>query len=191
MHISASNTAYQLIRPKAWWMEIPLLLGFNLLLVVSAYVSINLPFSPVPITGQTFGILLIAMALGRARGLAVVTAYILEGAAGLPVFAGGKAGLAVLFGPTGGYLLGFVAATALVGWLAEHGWDKNYMRSIAAMAIGTAVIFTAGLSMLAFYVPTPALLNAGLVPFLPGALVKIVAAAIILPSLWRFLGNKS
>ena len=187
MSTVANTTAYSLIRPKAWWMEIPILLAFNLLLVACAYLSISLPFSPVPITGQTFGVLLVAMALGRVRGTAVVLAYLLEGLAGLPVFAEGRAGPAVLFGPTGGYLLGFLVAAALVGWLADRGWDKNIKLSMAAMVMGTIVIFVSGLSWLVQFVPTTALLTTGLTPFLPGAALKIALASIILPSLWRYL----
>lgn len=183
----ANTTAYSLIRPKAWWLEVPVLLAFNLLLVACAYVSISLPFSPVPITGQTFGVLLVAMALGRVRGTAVVTAYLVEGLIGLPVFAEGKAGLPILLGPTGGYLLGFVVAAALVGMLADRGWDKNLKLSLAAMLLGTAVIFIAGLSWLSRFVPAEMLLTSGLTPFLPGAALKLALASIILPSLWRFL----
>lgn len=187
MHMSANATAYSLIRPNARWMEIPLLLGFNLLLVASAYISITLPFSPVPITGQTFGVLLIAMALGRVRGTAVVLAYLLEGIAGLPVFAGGTAGPGVLAGPTAGYLLGFLVAAWTVGSLADHGWDKSFWRSVTAMSIGTAIIFACGLAWLTRFVPSEGLLAAGLIPFIPGALLKIALASVILPSIWRFV----
>lgn len=187
MQISVPGTAYSLIQPKTRWMEVPLLLGLNLVLVASAYLSISLPFSPVPITGQTFGVLLIAMALGRVRGTAVVLAYLLEGAAGLPVFAGGSAGVAVIAGPTGGYLLGFVVAAWTVGYLADHAWDRTVVRSVAAMSIGTAIIFICGLAWLARFVPADALLTAGLTPFIPGALVKIALASVLLPAIWRFV----
>lgn len=187
MNISTNATVYALIRPNAWWMEIPLLVGFNLLLVVCAYVSITVPFSPVPITGQTFGVLLVAMALGRMRGTAVVLAYLIEGVAGLPVFAGGAAGFAVLAGPTGGYLLGFLVAAWVVGTLADRGWDKGFGKSVATMAIGTAVIFCGGLAWLGNFVPVEGLLAAGLVPFIPGAVLKIALASMILPSVWRFI----
>ncbi|MBU1319196.1 MAG: biotin transporter BioY [candidate division Zixibacteria bacterium] len=181
---------YNVCRPSSRLMEIPILLGFNLLLVTSAYISINLPFSPVPITGQTFGVLLIAMILGRVRGAAVVCAYLLEGAAGLPVFAGGKAGLVTLFGPTGGYLLGFAVAAFVAGSLADRGWDRSYLKSIIAMTIGTAIIFLFGLSWLAKFVPELSLLTVGLTPFVPGAVLKISLAAVILPSLWKFIGQR-
>ncbi|MFH1374198.1 MAG: biotin transporter BioY [bacterium] len=166
-----------------------MLLGFNLVLVATSYLVINLPFSPVPITGQTFGVLLIAMALGRVRGMAVVLAYILEGAMGLPVFAGGRAGLPVLLGPTGGYLIGFAAAAWVIGSLADRGWDRKYFSSLAAMLIGTGIIFTCGLAQLSLFVPINGLLVTGLYPFLPGAAIKIALASVLLPSVWKFIGR--
>jgi biotin transport system substrate-specific component len=181
-----SATVYSLIRPATIWKELPLLIGFNLLLVATAYISFNLPFSPVPITGQTFGVLLIAMALGRVRGVGVVTAYLLEGIAGLPVFAGGTAGFPIIIGPTGGYLIGFLAGAYVIGWLADQGWDKSYLKSILAMIIGSAIIFAFGLIWLAKFVPDGSLLALGLIPYLPGSVVKITLAAVILPSIWKF-----
>ena len=184
------STAYALIKPDSIFKEVPLLIGFNLVLVLCSYVSINLSFSPVPITGQTFGVLLIAMALGKTRSVAVVTAYLLEGLAGLPVFAGGSAGFGVLMGPTGGYLLGFLAAAYIVGTLADKGWDKNFLKSTIAMTLGTAVIFIFGLSWLVRFMPLEALFITGFYPFIPGAILKLAVAGLILPSLWSFLGRK-
>ncbi len=182
-----SATVYSLIRPATIWKELPLLIGFNLILVATAYISFNLPFSPVPITGQTFGVLLIAMALGRVRAVGVVTAYLLEGIAGIPVFAGGTAGLPIILGPTGGYLIGFLAGAYVIGGLADKGWDKSYLKSILAMIIGSAIIFAFGLAGLAMFVPANVLLTMGLYPFLPGSVVKITLAAVILPSIWKFV----
>ena len=178
-------TLYDHIKPSSLWLEIPLLLGFNLILVACAQIAIDLPF--VPVTGQTFGVLLIAMALGRVRGTAIVAAYLIEGACGLPVFAEGRAGLPVFFGPTGGYLIGFAAAAVLVGWLADKGWDKRYMISILAMTLGTLVIYACGLAWLSRFVPANSLLTIGVIPFLPGAAIKIGLAAVVLPSVWKFL----
>ncbi len=186
---SQSLTVYSLIRPSSLLREIPILIGFNLLLVACACLSINLPFSPVPITGQTFGVLVVAMVLGRIRGTAIVAAYLLEGLAGIPVFAGGKAGVATILGPTGGYLIGFLAAAYLVGYLADRGWDRGYLKSTIAMIAGTAVIFVCGLVWLSAFVPANALAATGLVPFIPGAAVKIALASALLPSIWRFVGN--
>lgn len=184
------STAYAIIKPDSIFKEVPLLIGFNLILVLCSYISINQPFSPVPITGQTFGVLLIAMALGKARSVAVVTAYLLEGLAGLPVFAGGAAGFGVMIGPTGGYLLGFLAAAYFVGTLADKGWDKSFIKSTIAMTFGTAVIFIFGLSWLVRFFPLETVFAIGFYPFIPGAILKLAVAAAILPSLWNFLGRK-
>lgn len=178
---------YDLLRPTSIWLELPLLIGFNLVLVGCAYLSFSLPFSPVPITGQTFGVLLVAMALGRVRGSGVVLAYLAEGAAGLPVYAGGAAGVGVLAGPTGGYLIGFLLAAYLTGWLADHGWDRGYFKSTMAMLAGSVLIFMCGLAQLSLFVPAGAVLAMGLYPFIVGGVVKISLAAVILPSVWKFV----
>ena len=178
---------YSLIRPATIWKELPLLIGFNLILVATSYISFDLPYSPVPITAQTFGVLLIAMALGRVRAVGVVAAYLLEGIAGLPVFAGGTAGFVKIIGPTGGYLIGFLAGAYVIGWLADKGWDKSYLKSVLAMIIGSAIIFAFGLIWLAKFVPAESLLSLGLIPYLPGSVVKISLAAVILPSIWKFI----
>ncbi len=185
-----SLTIYDLLKPSSRWLEIPVLLSFNLVLVACSYLTVSVPFSPVPITAQTFGILLVAMALGRTRGTAVVLAYLLEGLAGLPVFAGGKAGIVALMGPTGGYLLGFLVAAYAVGTLADRGWDRSLTTSVLAMTVGTAIIFVCGLAQLWFFVPAGALATAGLTPFLPGAAIKIAIASVVLPSIWKFVGRK-
>ncbi len=191
MHSHAhSLTIYDLLKPSRRWLEIPVLLSFNLVLVACSYLTINVPFSPVPITAQTFGILLVAMALGRTRGTAVVLAYLLEGLAGLPVFAGGKAGMVALMGPTGGYLLGFLVAAYAVGTLADRGWDRSLVTSVLAMTVGTAIIFVCGLAQLWLFVPAGTLATAGLTPFLPGAAIKIAVASVVLPSIWKFVGRR-
>jgi biotin transport system substrate-specific component len=148
----------------------------------------------VPLTGQTFAVLLVGMALGSRRGALALVAYLAEGAAGLPVFAEMKSGLVVLFGPTGGYLFGFVAAAWLVGWLAERGWDRSLLKTLAAMVLGNAVIYLLGVSWLTRFVGSLAGENGalafGLYPFLLGDAIKAVAAALLLPTAWRFLGEK-
>ncbi|MFQ5608043.1 MAG: biotin transporter BioY [Candidatus Zixiibacteriota bacterium] len=161
--------------------EALLLVSFNLLLIASAQVSIPLPGELVPITGQTFGVLLCALALGRLRATGVVIIYLAEGAAGLPVFALGAAGPAVLIGPTGGYLVGFLVCALVVGFLADRGWDRSYIKSFLAMILGTTLIFICGLAWLSRFVDGSVLLIQGLYPFLPGAVMKIAAAFWLLP----------
>ncbi len=178
------------IKPSSKLMEIPVLLTFNLLLIATSYLTLNIPFSPVPITGQTFGVLLIAMTLGKTRGSTVVLAYLAEGAMGLPVFAGGKSGMAALMGPTGGYLLGFLASAYLVGYLADRGWDKHWATSVFAMIFGTALIFVFGLIWLSRFIGGESVMMLGFYPYLPGAVVKIIVASVILPSVWKFVGKK-
>jgi len=125
-------------------------------------------------------------------GLATVALYLLGGGLGLAIFSGGEAGWATLAGPTGGYLLGFPLAAALVGWLAQRGWDARPLATAAAMALGNVVIYTLGLAWLARFAPDlPTTLAWGLWPFLAGDAVKIAAAAALLPVAWRLLGGRS
>lgn len=156
------------------------------LLTLSA--KIQVPFWPVPMTMQTFAVLVIGMAYGWRLGGATLLLYIAEGAAGLPVFAGTPEkglGLAYMTGPTGGYLLGFVLAAALVGWLAEKGWDRRVPTTALAMLLGNAVIYIPGLLWLAVMIGLEKAVKFGLVPFLMGDAVKLLLAAAALPLAWR------
>lgn len=166
----------------AW--KVVLVVAGSGLIGLGAQLKVPLPFSPVPVTGQTFAVLLVAAALGR-LGLASVLLYLVEGAIGLPVFAGGASGIAYLTGPTGGFLIGFALAAAIVGSAAERGWDRRLATSVAAMLLGEVAIYACGLAWLArFPLPVP-LLQAGLIPFIPGDLVKLALAALALPAAWR------
>ena len=144
---------------------------------------------PVPMTMQTFAVLVIGMAYGWRLGGVTLLAYLAEGAAGLPVFASG-AGVAYFYGPTGGYLVGFVVAAMLVGWLGERGWDRSVVPTLVAMTLGTAVIFGLGVGWLSTIVGFDKAVAAGLVPFLLGAAFKIALAAAVLPVAWRLLGRR-
>ncbi|WP_376792760.1 biotin transporter BioY [Thermoflexus sp.] len=166
-----------------------LILGGSLFTAWMARIAIPLPLTPVPITGQTLAVLLVGAVLGSRRGALSMAAYILEGALGLPVFAGGAAGLTRVLGPTGGYLIGFIAAAFLTGWLAERGWDRRPLTAALAMLAGNIVIYLFGLPWLARFVegflgPKGAL-TLGLLPFIPGDLLKLALAALLLPSAWR------
>ena len=168
----------------------------SLLLTLAA--KIQIPFWPVPLTMQTFAVLVIGMAFGWRLGFATVLLYLVEGAVGLPVFSGTPArgiGIAYMLGPTGGYLVGFALAAAAVGWLAEHGWDRSFGRTIAAMLIGNGIIYVLGVPWLAqivdagrdigFGAALPVAFNLGMLPFLIGDGLKILAAAAVLPTVWR------
>lgn len=160
-------------------------------LIVAAAAQISIPLQPVPITGQTFAVLLVGMVLGSRRGALALLAYLAQGLAGLPVFAEGKFGLATVLGPTGGYLVGFVVAAFVVGWLAERGWDRNLFTTLAAMVAGNAVIYAFGLAWLATFpfvsglLGEAGLLTLGMIPFLLGDAIKAVLAAFLLPAAWR------
>jgi biotin transport system substrate-specific component len=155
----------------------------NLLLIACAQIRIPLPFTPVPITGQTFGVLLTGALLGSRYGTFVVISYVVQGLTGLPVFAGLKGGIAVLFGPTGGYILGFIPAAFVVGWLLEKGWYKNLVLTIIAFALGNVIIYTFGLPWLAFFVGWNQVLQMGFLPFLPGDLLKMILAVLVIRSI--------
>lgn len=172
---------------------------------VSAQVQVSLlPFSPVPITGQTFAVLIVGMAFGWRLGAVTLLLYMAEGAAGVPVFANLSAGPAVIVGPTGGYIVGFVLAVAVVGYLAQRGWDRNVGLAAFAMLIGNIAIYLPGVLWLsAFYAgvgadyiaatgaetPFGAALAAGLLPFLVGDVLKLALAACLLPLVWRLIGR--
>ncbi len=161
------------------------------LLTVSA--KIQVPFYPVPMTMQTFVVLTLGMAFGWRLGAATVLLYLAEGAMGLPVFSGTPEkgiGLAYMMGSTGGYLVGFVLASALCGWLAERGWDRSFVTTALAMAWGNLVIYALGLAWLGSLLGWDKPIMAwGLTPFLAGDLAKLVLAAIALPLVWRLVGN--
>jgi biotin transport system substrate-specific component len=166
-----------------------LIVAGSLLVAGLAQLSIRLPFTPVPVTGQTLAVLLVGASLGPVRGGSALLLYLAEGAAGLPVFAEGSAGLELLLLPsvTGGYLWGFVLSAVLVGALAERRWDRRLSSAIGAMLLGEIVIFSCGVVWLSatLGVSGSRALELGLYPFVLGELVKLLAAAGILPAAWK------
>lgn len=173
-----------LIPDGALWRIAAVALG-TALLALAARIEIPLPFSPVPVTGQTFAVLVIGASLGARLGALTVAAYVLEGVIGLPVFAGGTSGIARVVGPTGGFLAGFIVAAAVIGWLAERGWTRTIPSTIAAMIVGEIAIYALGLAWLSRFPLPVGLLNAGLLPFLAGDLYKIALATALLPPITR------
>lgn len=163
---------------------------FSLFIAACAQFAIHI--GPIPITGQTFAVLLTGALLGSRLGAMAVIAYLIEGAIGLPFFAAGGAGLVRFFGPTGGYLVAFPAAAFITGAFAEYGWDKRYLTAVAAMAIGSVVIFLGGWAWFAVLTNTPpvAAFKIAVAPFLLGDVIKIVLGAAVLPTGWALLKKK-
>ncbi|HUP54015.1 MAG TPA: biotin transporter BioY [Methylomirabilota bacterium] len=153
---------------------------------------IVIPTLPVPFTGQTFGVLIVGGALGFRRGLAALLLYVAIGAIGVPVYSEGRFGLAVLQGATGGYLVGFVAAAAVVGRLAELGWDRRIGGALAMMAIGTAIIYAIGVPWLkvTLSLPWPDAVAGGMTKFLIWDAAKLAVAAGIFPAAWWLIGRR-
>ncbi len=174
---------------RPWLRRVALAVLGSLLLTASAKVKV--PFEPVPITMQTFAVLVIGMAYGWRLALATVLLYLGEGAVGVPVFTDTPqrgVGLAYMLGTTGGYLAGFALAATAVGWLAERGWDRNLLTALAAMVIGMVLMFAPGVSWLAVHIGWPNAIKFGLTPFLYGEALKLALAAAILPLAWRQFG---
>jgi biotin transport system substrate-specific component len=169
--------------------EIVLVLACSGLIALSAQVAVPLPFSPVPVSGQTLAVLLIGMALGKRLGSAAVLAYLAEGSMGLPFFAGGLGGPAAIVGPTGGYLVGFLPAAWICGALAERGWDRHALRALVPLLAGEVALFSMGLFWLSRFTGPESVWALGLLPFLPGEAAKIVIAAAALPLTWRMLAR--
>jgi biotin transport system substrate-specific component len=180
--------AEQWFPTRTLWRELLLVLGGAALTAALAQFSIRLPFTPVPLTGQTFAVLVTGAALGTRRGLIAELIYVLAGVLGLPVFAGASGGMATLLGPSGGYLLGFIAAAALLGFLAERGWDRG-RRVILAMVAGEGVLYVFGVTWLAAYVGgVEKAILLGFVPFIIGDAIKLALAAGVLPTAWKLSG---
>lgn len=169
--------------------EIGLIIGGSIFIVLSAQIAVPLPFSPVPITGQTLAVLLVGMLFGSWRGTITLLTYLSEGVIGLPVFAGGSGGIAHLLGPTGGYLFGFAAAAFVTGSLSERRWDRKPQMVFFAMLIGNAIMYIFGLSWLSHFVGYKRVFALGLYPFIPGDILKICVAITLLPTVWKILGK--
>ena len=192
-----SIAATPLVRPtlidrvvtRTWVSDIALVVAGTALVAVLAQVAI--PLWPVPVTGQTLAVLLVGAGLGAARGAASLTLYALLGAVGLPIYSEASSGWSVLLGPTGGYIIGFIASAAIVGWAAERSWDRGWYKPIITFIGGSLVVFAFGLPWLAVSLGQLGLANdlqsvliAGFYPFIIGGLIKAAIAAALLPALW-------
>jgi len=190
----AGMTVADLVRPSekrlAWLYDVALIVGGSAVIALCAQIAVG---GPVPITGQTFAVLIVGALLGPRRGVLCMLVYLAEGLAGIPVFAQGGAGPGVLLGPRGGYLIGFLAAAHIVGTLAHRGWDRRAATTVLAMLAGNVALYACGLTWLFFLAHVFArplgggVLAVGLYPFLAGDVVKIALATALLPSGWQLI----
>jgi biotin transport system substrate-specific component len=172
--------------------DIVLVIAGAFFIYLTSLVVIPIQGNPVPITGQTFGVLLVGGGLGLRRGLAAVTLYVLLGIVGLPFFAEGKGGMAVIWGASGGYLIGFIAMGAVVGRLAELGWDRKFVGALGAMLVGSIVLYAIALPWLKNVtgMSWQQTIQTGLVPYLFGDALKAILAAVLFPVAWWVVGRR-
>lgn len=183
-------TIYTRTFPRAagWLRDMILIVLGALFVAALAQVKIPLSFTPVPLTGQTFAVLLVGATLGSRRGAASMALYIALGALGLPIFAGGASGLAYLSGATLGYLVGFVMAAYVIGLLAERGLERSVRTSLIPFLVGTVIIYACGVAWLTIMLGSfSKAITAGLLPFLIGDAIKLIAAALMLPGAWKIV----
>ncbi|GCF07212.1 biotin transporter BioY [Dictyobacter arantiisoli] len=167
-----------------------LVVGASLLMALAAQPQISLFFTPIPLTLQTLMVMLIGATLGSRRGALALLLYLAEGALGLPVFAGGSGGwLYLALAPSAGYLWACPIAALVVGYLCERGLDRSFLTSVLAMLPGTCIFYAIGVSWLAFitHMSLGQAIVAGMLPFIPGDLLKIVVAALLMPAAWQIV----
>ena len=188
-----NNTLSSRLVPDSWISNIILVAAGSALMAISARFSHQFSFSTVPISGQTFGVLLIGALYGSRLGAATLIAYLAEGAAGMPVFSGGHGGIAAISTPSGGYLFGFIIAAFVVGWFAERGWDRSRW-IVLPMLLGNAVIYVPGIiwlhqqfDIVGKPITWNTALDYGLWPFVAGDLAKLVAASLAVPAGWSIV----
>ncbi|HWU44349.1 MAG TPA: biotin transporter BioY [Bdellovibrio sp.] len=174
-HAQAFMSSFALRKGNSVLLNALIVISGAMLLSVLAQLSVKLPFTPVPVTGQTFGVALLSLVWGRDRGVASVLLYLSAGFAGLPVFALGKSGL--MWGPTFGYLIGMLLASYYIGSQADRGRAQNFSEALRAVYVGSLLTFICGLFVLSFFIPTHGLLLAGLWPFLAGDCLKNILAS--------------
>jgi len=172
-------------KEKETFKNILLVLGGVAFLSIMSQILIPLPYTPVPISLGTFGVTLMALLYGRKLGTATILSYVAAGSLGAPIFAGGKAGS--LFSPTGGYILGYIVATIILGYLADKGVTKSYVKTILSLMLSSAIILTLGSLVLSLFVPGKNAFMIGVLPFLPGDALKSTTTTLLLPTLWKFI----
>ncbi len=166
-----------------------LVLSGTLFIALMANLRIVLPFTPVPITGGTFAIMLVGLAYGKKLAPLTVLTYIVAGSIGLPVFAGFNGGLTI-FSPSGGYVIGYFFAALVCGYFADKGWTKSYFRTVLILFFANIILYAFGLFQLSFFIGNKNIFMAGLYPFIPGDIIKMALVTIILPTAWKFTREK-
>ena len=165
--------------------NILLVLSGVIFLSVMSQVVIPLPFTPVPISLGTFGVTLMALLYGRKLGTATILSYVIAGSLGAPIFAGFKAGS--IFSPTGGYILGYIVSTIILGYLSDKGVTKSYLKTILSLMLSSTIILTLGAFVLSLFMPGKNAFMIGVLPFLPGDALKSTTVTLLLPTLWKFI----
>jgi biotin transport system substrate-specific component len=193
MNAQAATLRHAVVPRSDLLTDAVLVLAGTGLVAAAAQISVKLPFTPVPITGQTFAVVLVGASLGAIRGTASLMLYLWLGVAGAPIYAHHDHGWSVITGASGGYVVGFVLAAAVTGWLAERNWDRQFSSSVSAMLTGNVIIYLVGLPWLAIVLNTnlEKTLEYGLYPFVPGDVFKLYVAAALLPGAWRLIGRTS
>ena len=166
-----------------------LIVSGTVFIALMANIKIVLPFTPVPITGGTFAIMLVGLTYGKKLAPATLLAYIIAGSAGLPVFAGFKGGLTV-FSPSGGYIIGYFFAALICGYFADRGWTESYLKTVIVLLLANIVLYTFGLFQLSFFIGDKNVFMAGLYPFIPGDIIKMALVTLILPTIWKSVREK-
>jgi biotin transport system substrate-specific component len=191
-YAKAETLVGAVVAPLDWMRSVALVVAFSLFVALAAQIVIPLPWTPVPVTAQTFAVLLTGALLGSRLGALALIAYLAEGSVGLPFFSGGAGGAHYLFfSPTAGYLFAFPVAAFVTGYLAERGWDRRLLTSALAMALGSLVILAGGWAWLTLLFRSAAeAFVAGVAPFVVGDIIKIALASAALPLGWKLLRRR-
>ena len=180
-----SNNSKIKSKEKEFLKSIFLVLSGVIFLSIMSQLIIPLYFTPVPISLGSFGIMLVALLYGRKLGTATVISYVAAGSLGAPIFAGFKAGS--LFSPTGGYIIGYIVAAVILGYLSDKGIAKSYVKTFLSLLLVSIIIFILGALVLMLFVPIKNVFMAGVFPFIPGDMIKVIVATLLFPRLWKFI----
>ena len=172
-------------KEKEFLKNIFLVLSGVIFLSIMSQLIIPLYFTPVPISLGSFGVIMVALLYGRKLGTATVLSYVVAGSLGAPIFAGFKAGS--LFSPTGGYIVGYVVAAVILGFLSDKGIAKSYVKTFLSLLLVSVIILILGALVLMLFVPIKNVFMAGVLPFIPGDMLKAVVATLLFPRLWKFI----